>query len=51
MSKKTNCRVSFISLDIIILNCLIIIIDGFLNTNLKISMSININIVMGAYLS
>jgi len=47
--KKINCRVSTISPVIIILNSLIVKINGILNANLELSMLINIVLVVRAY--
>jgi hypothetical protein len=48
-NEKINHGVFIISLGIIILNYLIIKINGILNTNLKLLMLINIALVMEAY--
>jgi hypothetical protein len=48
-NEKINHGVFIISLSIILLNSLIIKINGILNTNLKLLMLINIALVMEAY--
>jgi hypothetical protein len=49
MSKKTNCWVLISSLGIIVLNSMIVRINDILNTNLKLSMFINIALIMREY--